>query len=327
VFTILGEGTDLDNGWTGTSHNFPVIKDASVTFCLSDCDMTTNPVCTANGPSGEGSVNSPFFGPPLPLIAGGVPVCVVNRYSANATGTGRLDTGEMDGLIPLLSDVYATDPTRVCPQCLAGKCDSGGKRGAACTVHGTVNVAQSLATNKNFQLSKDCPPLGSPLSTLTINLPITTGSIGTPGTGGSKPCREREAQGVPAKDNNCSGGCGQGNCTGAACTSKIPDPSNPSQMICVDSKGGLSQACCNDNTSVPCFDTGPGGIGIQRTGRPVAPTPAFPDTTYPKVAEGVVTVATFCEAGTGSSNVDTVSGLPGPGAVVFNNKVEWQVLP
>jgi len=233
----------------------------------------------------------------------------------------------MNGLIPLLSDVYATDPTRVCPQCLNGKCDSGGRRGQDCTVDGTVNVAQSLATNKNFQLSKSCPPLGSPLSTLTINLPITTGSIGTPGTGGSKPCREREAQGVPAKDNNCSGGCGQGNCTGAACTSKIPDPSNPSQMICVDSKGGLSQACCNDNTSVPCFDTGPGGVGIQRTGRPVAPTPAFPDTTYPKTAEGVVTVATFCEAGTGSSNVDTVSGLPGPGAVVFNNKVEWQVLP
>ena len=327
AFTILGQGTDLDNGWTGTSHNFPVIKDATTTFCLQGCDKTSNPMCTADGPTGPGSVNGQFFGPPLPLIAGGVPVCVINRFSGDATGMGNLQTGEMTGLIPLFSDVFATDPTRVCPQCLAGTCDSGGKRGQACHVDGSVVVAQSLATNKNFQLSKDCPPLGSPLSTLVINLPITTGTIGTPGTGGSKPCREKEAQGVPVKDNNCSGGCGQGNCTGAACATKIPDPSNPAQMICVDSKGGLSQACCNDNTSVPCFDTGPGGIGIQRTGHAVAATPVWPDPTYPKTAEGVVTVATFCEAATGSSNIDTVTGLPGPGAVIFNNHAEWSILP
>ena len=327
VFTILGQGTDLDNGWTGTSHNFPVIKDATTTFCLQGCDQTSNPMCTANGPTGANSVNGQFFGPPLPLIAGGVPVCVINRFSGDATGMGNIQTGEMNGLIPLFSDVFATDATRVCPQCLSGTCDSGSKRGVSCHVDGSVVVANSLATNKNFQLSKDCPPLGNPLSTLVINLPITTGTIGTPGTGGSKPCREKEAQGVPVKDNNCSGGCGQGNCTGLACVSKIADPSNPAQMICVDSKGGLSQACCNDNTTVPCFDTGTGGIGIQRTGRAVAPTPAFPDPTYPKTAEGVVTVATFCEAATGSSNIDTVTGLPGPGAVIFNNHAEWSILP
>jgi hypothetical protein len=327
IFTVLGEGTDLDNGWTGTSHNFPVIKDASVTFCLTGCDASTNPMCQATAPTGVGSINEATFGPPLPLIAGGVPVCVINRFSGNATGVGNVSTGEMNGQINLLSDVFATDPTRVCPQCIGGHCDSGGNRGGTCMVDGSVVVAQSLAANKNFQLSKKCPPLGSPLSTLTIGLPITTGTIGTPGTGGSKPCREREAQGVPVKDNNCSGGCSLGNCTGASCVSKIADPSNPSQMICVDSKGGLSQACCNDNTSVPCYDSAPGGIGIVRTGRPVAPTPAWPDTTYPKTAQGVVTVATFCEAATGSSNIDTVTGLPGPGAVVFNNKVEWQVLP
>ena len=207
TFTVLGQGTDLDNGWTGTSHNFPVIKDASVVFCLSGCDSSTNPICQANGPTGPPpALNGQFFGPPLPLIAGGVPVCVVNRYSGNVTGTGNVQTGEMNGLIPLFSDVFATDPTRVCPQCLNGTCDSGGKRGQSCHVDGSVTVVQSLAANKSFQLSKDCPPLGNPLSTLVINLPITTGTIGTPGTGGSKPCREKEAQGVPVKDNNCSGG-------------------------------------------------------------------------------------------------------------------------
>jgi hypothetical protein len=327
VFTVLGQGTDLDNGWTGTSHNFPVIKDASVVFCLTGCDTSTNPICQANAPTGATAINGATFGPPLPLIAGGVPVCVINRFAGNPTGTADISLGTMNGLIPLLSDVFATDPTRVCPQCLGGTCDSGGNHGKQCTVDGSVTVAQSLATNKDFQLSKACPPLGNPLSTLTINLPITTGTIGTPGTGGSKPCREKEAQGVPVKDNNCSGGCSTGNCTGNACVTHIPDPSNPAAMICVDAKGGLSQSCCNDNPSVPCFDTAPGGAGINRTGRPVVATPAWPDPTYPKTAQGVVTVATFCEAGTGSSNIDTVSGLPGPGAVIFNNKVEWQKLP
>jgi hypothetical protein len=327
VFTVLGRGTDLDNGWTGTSHNFPVIKDASLTFCLCGCDAFTDPTCTATAPTGAGSLNGATFGPPLPLIAGGVPVCVVNRFAGAATGTADVQTGEMNGNIPLLSDVFATDPTRVCPQCLGGTCDSGARRGQACTVDGTVTVAQSLAANKNFQLSRSCPPLGNPLSTLTIDLPITTGSTTTPGTGGSKPCRDEEAQGVPVKDNNCSAGCAVGSCTGNACVSKIADPSNPGAMICIDAKGGLSQACCNDNTSVPCFDTGPGGAGLNRTGRPGAPAPAWPDPTYPKSADGLVTVATFCEAATGSSNIDTVTGLPGPGAVVFNTRAEWQKLP
>jgi hypothetical protein len=250
------------------------------------CDKTTNR-CAPRAGRRDRARSTAVLRSPLPLIAGGVPVCVINRFSGDVTGMGNLQTGEMNGLIPLFSDVFATDPTRVCPQCLGGTCDSGGKRGQACHVDGSVVVAQSLATNKNFQLSKDCPPLGTPLSTLVINLPITTGTIGTPGTGGSKPCREKEAQGVPVLDNNCSGGCSQGNCTGAACASKIPDPSNPSAMICVDSKGGLSQACCNNNTSVPCFDTGAGGIGIQRTGRAVPPTLAWPDPTYPKTAEGL----------------------------------------
>src|SRR5207244_579175 len=70
VTTVLGNGTDLDNGWTGTSHNFPVIKDATLSFCLSGCDASTNPTCTSGGPTGTGSANGETFGPPLPLIAG-----------------------------------------------------------------------------------------------------------------------------------------------------------------------------------------------------------------------------------------------------------------
>jgi hypothetical protein len=324
---VLGQGTDLDNGWTGTSHNFPVIKDASLTFCATNCDNASDPTCDATAPTGAGTVNGETFGPPLPLIAGGVPVCVINRFSGPVNGTGNISTGEMTGTINLLSDVYASDATRVCPRCEGGTCDSGLRRGQPCTVDGSVTVTQSLASNKNFQLSKSCPPQGGLLSTLTIILPVTTGSTVTPGTGGSKPCREKEAQGVPVRDDNCgAAGCGSNNCTGDACATMAPDPSDPTHMVCVDVKGGTSQGCCNDNTAVACYQTRPGSPGIIRTGRPVPPVPLWDTdkTTYPKVSDGLVQVATFCEAATGASNVDTVTGLPGPGAVIFNTKVEWR---
>jgi hypothetical protein len=200
--------------------------------------------------------------------------------------------------------------------------------GQACHVDGSVPVVNSLASNKTFKLSKDCLPIGSPIATLTIPLPITTGTDHTPGTGGSKPCTGNLANGVPVADDGCSSaGCGAGNCTGDACRSMAPDPSNPSQMVCVDVKGGLSQGCCNNDTSIPCFQTRTGGPGIVRTGLPVVPMTVTGATNFPKIAHSEVTVATFCIAATGSSNIDTVTGLPGPGAVTFNNDVCWLKAP
>ena len=325
------QGSDLDNGWTGISHNFPVPNDSKLKFCLSGCDGTTaNPVCASTGPTGPGTDNGVVFGPPLPLVAGGVPVCVVNRFQPGpVTGTGNLVTGEMSGTVNLFSDVWVTDATRVCPRCETGTCDSGTNRNGPCTVDGTVRVQNSLSPNKLFKLSKDCPPGGNPVSTLDIPLPLTTGTVATPGTGGSKPCREKEDLGVPVKDNDCTGGSCNSPCQvgSDACVTTIPDPSNLAQQICVDIKGGLSQVCCDNNPALPCFPTQAGGPGIVRTGRPVPPTPAVPEPTYPKTSEGTAIVATFCEAATGNANIDTVTGLPGPGALLFTARLVFSKLP
>jgi len=323
IFTTLDHGTDLDNGWTGVSHNFPVPAKSQLKFCLSGCDAAGTTPCTANGPTGVGSLNTDTFGPPLPLIAGGVAVCVINVFTAPATGTANLVTGEMNGEVDLHSQVFITSATQVCPRCETGTCDSGKNMGHACHVDGSVTVTNSLASNKTFKLSKDCLPIGSPVATLTIPLPITSGTDHTPGTGGSKPCTENLAHGVPIADDGCSSaGCGTDNCTGISCVSMMEDPSNPSHMVCVDVKGGLSQSCCNNDTTVPCFQTRPGSPGINRTGRPVPPVTVTGATgDFPKLSAGEVTVATFCIAATGASNIDTVTGLPGPGAVIFNNDV------
>jgi hypothetical protein len=332
VVTVKADGNDLDNGWTGVSHNFPVPSDSKLTFCLSGCDAAGNsPMCTATGATGAGSVNTATFGPPLPLVAGGVPVCVINRFATSSiTSQGNFVTGEVNGSVDLLSDVFVTDITRVCPRCENGTCDSGLNSGKQCSVDGTVLVFNSIAPNKNFKLSKQCPPFGSPVSTLTITLPVTTGQVGTPGTGGSKPCREREAQGVPAKDNDCTGGCncGPGACAPGSpvCTQMVPSPVDPNTMICKDQKGGLTQCCCSNNPGLSCQPTEQGNVGIIRVGRPVPPTQ---DASDPNkwVADGAVLAATFCEAATGNANIDTVSGLPGPGALLLNTHMEFTRQP
>jgi hypothetical protein len=55
---------------------------------------------------------------------------------------------------------------------------------------------------------------------------------------------------------------------------------------------------------------------------PVAPAPAWPDPTYPKTSEGTVFAAVFCEGATDSSQVNLVTGLPGPGALLLPGTAE-----
>ena len=137
--------------------------------------------------------------------------------------------------------------------------------------------------------------------TIPIELPITTG---TSSLTGSKPC-----PGQP-KDDQCAtfGSSCSVDCAGT------PDP-----------KGGINQWCCGDASSTPCFPTasnsGEPNHAIVRTGRPVVPTPAWPDPTYPKVAMDASQVGVFCITSSGSSTIDQVAGLPGPGALTLNGTI------
>jgi len=99
-----------------------------------------------------------------------------------------------------------------------------------------------------------------------------------------------------------------------------PDPVTGSP-VCVDVKGGVSQLCCSSATTRPCFPTAGGGV-IMRTGLPGAPLPAWPDSTYPKTARAVL-AGTFCDGVSGTSTVDTLTGLPGPGASLLPMQEMW----
>lgn len=313
--TVAQTGTDLDNGFTGVSHNFPITPNGTLDVCLSGCDGTTTVDCTAQGAVGEGTPNGVAFGAPLPLLAANVPVCVVNRWRDPITGTANIQTGEMDLLVTLFSDVYFTSSGDVCPQCINGKCNLGRNSGKACTVEAELEVVESTASDKTFKLSRDCPPFGQPDGTLLIDLPLTT-----------KMTDALTIDTCPTqKANECgAGGCGAA-CTGKACVAMIENPSAPGEMVCVDSKGGISQTCCNSATDVPCFAIDNGGE-VRRQGLATVPQPALPDATFPKTHDGVL-AAIFCEAATGVATIDRTTGLPGPAALILSGSNVWSQTP
>lgn len=304
-----GNGSDLDNGWTGTSHNFPVIGGSTLKYCLTGCDGKSDVECQGTGPTGAGSLNGATFGAPLPLLAAGVPVCVVNNYQpGDLSGTFNLQTGEAGtaqnpNLVKLFSDVYLRSSfPEVCPRCVVpgggggigsvGKCSNTAKNvGDNCRVDGSVTVAGKGL----YLLSSACTPLGdSPPTRLDIQLPFTTGEA-TPKVG-PLPCGD--SAGPQTQDDNCGGGSCNAGCTGAACTG------HNAKGECIDAKGGISQLCCSSNTTTPCFPTKGGGM-ITRTGSPGVD------------GQQMLSAATFCIAHTDSTLINTTTGLPGPGALLL----------
>jgi hypothetical protein len=311
-FTVATSGSDLDEGWTGTSHNFPVIQGSTLRYCLSDCNGTTDTLCDGSGETGENTLNGPTFGAPLPLLAAGIPVCVINRYqSSPLRSTFDLATGQGSGDVNLFSDVYLTsNSSEVCPRCnptvpnadptqqigKPGKCSATARAGAGtdCTIEGQVNVALGAGQMQYFLSSACLPAASQNQATLDIRLPLTTGQ--PPPLVGPRPCGD--SAGPQTNDDSCvTGTCTEGACTGPACVSG-------SGTQCIDAKGGISQACCSNNTTIPCFTT-KGGGSIIRTGSPILAS-----------GQGAF-AATFCIARTGSTLINASTGLPGPGALIL----------
>ena len=309
----LGNGSDLDNGVSGVSQNFPILGGTSLKYCLNGCDGTGVTTCTGTGTTGDNSLNGPTFGAPLPLIAATIPVCVVNRFQESTiTNTFDLATGQSTGDVKLFSDVYITGSAQeVCPRCLVsggngtigsqGTCSSSARNaGASCTVSGIDYVAQG-AGNPDYLLAGECiPPAGALAGTLGLDLPLTTETAQS--APGPLPCK-----GVgQTQDDACAAGTCTAACTGNACVAKTADGR------CIDAKGGISQVCCSSNTSLPCFPTRNGGT-IERSGKRATD------------GQSGAFAATFCIAPTQSTTVNITSGLPGPGAMIL--PVQVSVLP
>ncbi len=102
-----------------------------------------------------------FFGSPLPLSSGGVPVCVTTYFSEDIVGTANPSTGQGEGTARLRSRVHlGLQSDQPCPRCghldddpEVGDpffCEGGPNDGLACTVGGF--------SPKFGGVSFDCPP-------------------------------------------------------------------------------------------------------------------------------------------------------------------------
>jgi hypothetical protein len=304
-------GSDLDTGYSGLSHNFPIPAAASLKYCLSNCDGVGDTTCDASGDTGGGTLNGTTFGAPLPLLSASLPVCVVNVFQPGpitgnfdlASGTG----GEGGGPNPvnLFSETYLrTGVPDVCPRCTvpgvndataigkSGTCSgTSSTPNAACVVDGFVKVAGVIQGDPNYTLSSSCRPSGRPVGTLNIPLRLTTAAAES--LPGPNPCA------APPVGQSIPDACGGGSSCNATCTDCLPT-SLPGQ--CIDPKGGIAQVCCSADARKSCFPTRSGGT-IQRQGSPGTKSALF--------------ASTFCIASTNSGSIDGVAGLPGPGALLL----------
>jgi hypothetical protein len=307
--TAGAAGTDLDLGLSGQFHNFPLVSGSSLELCLAGCDGVSDTTCEVTGAIVSGS---PTFGPPHPVLASNVPVCIVTRV-ASATGTADEATGDISLGGTVVADVFLTSTTAVCPQCTAGTCDGGANAGMPCTVDATYPVLPSSGTTQLYDLSSTCVPDGPPETVAIASLALTSGA--TSPLHGAMPCPGQ------LQSSFCGVGACNATCTGTACVATVPDPIEPSQMVCIDARGGISQTCCSNNTLKPCFARDEHDDFI-RTGRATVPQPPLPDSSHPKTHEAVL-ASTFCIPPTGKSAVDLTAGLPGPGAMLLHGTAEW----
>ncbi|HXJ36504.1 MAG TPA: hypothetical protein VMS22_20910 [Candidatus Eisenbacteria bacterium] len=320
TFTVPTSGSDLDTGESGKSHNFITPSGSQLKYCLTGCDESSNPTCQASGATGQGSLNGPAFGPPLPLFSSNVAVCVINRYAdPQITATLNIQDGSFDASttpVNLLADTYQGSATQVCPRCTNGKCDTGRNAGQSCNVEGQVVVNNPpTIVNAKYPVSRDCLPEGSALlGTPAVALGLVTGTStlqnNTSGTPTTQQCPDCPCAGQVRHDE-----CNLTGATNFVC--------NVDCSTSTDFKGGIQQFCCNNPQKTPCFPTNPNtGIGnITRTGTPVVTQPAWPDPTYPKKADGGVLASAFCIPPTGAPLVDSTAGLPGPGALLLPGSI------
>lgn len=359
TFTV-GDTADLDTGWTGTAHDFAVQKGSRISGELSGCDGVSDfdcdffgnvgsscaadptQACLTNAECSAGGCNINTFGPPLPLSAGGVPACIVNRFAEDVTGSYNLQTGDADLFTTLSSLVYLGITVREpCPICdcglpdpddctigSTGTCSSGG---GACTVQGVGPLGPT---------SNECAP--SPSSNVSgggLIIPFQPVTTGTSTFATNQPCDVQTGQncwcdGQP-QTNQCANACDGGSNNNLSCSSDADCPgagAGACKPLCRQIVGEAvgegecvagppTQTCqnapeigCQTNSNCPGA-TGPCVAKNQRCFMDPIVKVGTPGTTTN------VSVSTFCIPATSASAINQTAGLPGPGAISFANDI------
>ncbi len=362
---VVQPGADLDTGWTGTAHDSAVQTGSTIRGELSGCNGSTDVDCdffgnvgsfcsadpsraclNNNDCSGAGTCVIQTFGPPLPLSAGGVPACIVNRFASDATGTYNTATGatainlRLSSLVHLGAAVSAPCPTCDCGKPNLQDCQVG-ESGTCTGILGSP--ACTVGGNGPFgPTSNDCPPSSSlNVSGAGLDIPFTPATTGTVTFPSNQPCDGSGFQGQSCwcdgetQPSQCQRACDGGGNDGQSCTSDAECPGAPAGACkplcrqitgeavgegeCV--AGPISQTCggapeigCQNNSDCPA-GKGPCVSDNQR---------CFLDPIVKTGTAGITTntlVSAFCIPATSGTAINQTAGLPGPGTIAFPNAV------
>ena len=359
TFTVA-DGADLDTGWTGTAHDLAVQKGSKISGELSNCDGVSDQVCDFFGNVGSACAADPTqacladnqcsaggcqintFGPPLPLSAGGVPACIVNRFAEDVIGTYNIQTGDAELFTRLSSLVHlGVAVSRPCPTCDCGHANCQiGESGTCTDVTGSCTVQ---GTGPLGATSNDCMPTqSSNVSGGGLDVPFQPVTTGLSTFASNQPCvgqgHTSESCWCPSQPqpNQCAKACDGGSNDGAPCAADGDCPGGgagsckalcrqiPLEAIgegqCV--AGPISQTCanapeiaCQTNSNCPGA-TGPCQARNQR---------CFLDPMKRQGTPGTATnvsVSTFCIPATTASAINQTAGLPGPGAISFPTEID-----
>lgn len=196
-------GIDTSTGYCRCANNPTIICDEALAADFDDCGGNT---CQC------------FFGPPLPLSAGGTSVCVTNIFRDDIRGTANVDAGSGEAVAPLSAVVYGSITTAVpCPYC-GGTCSVGGadcgsnagcqfKCGASCV--GGTSIGRQCNENGDCDGGGTCTGqtcLGGPANGTACTLDSEC-SAGTCSVGGA----------ITPNDDINDGLCKGGDRNGLAC--------------------------------------------------------------------------------------------------------------
>ena len=264
ICAALGKGTCRKERTAIGPHCYKNIK--------QECDpkLPADPICSAPG---DYCVKS-LHGPPLPIAAGGVPVCIVIVFSEDATGTTNINAGSsavryredsvthsgisLDKPCPVCGGFCAASRERCAvdadcgsegPCVTAALCSDGPNQDQPC------RIAAPFGGVTDFfgSTSVDCPPVtAQDISAGGLDLlinPITTGPVSR------LPAHACDAFGYGA--NACVGGDSEGRpCTAA---SECPGGTCLPQCFCPSGNGAFQRpnacdpACVGgDNDGQPC---------------------------------------------------------------------------
>jgi hypothetical protein len=214
------------------------------------------------------------FGTPLPIPNPTLPTlttCVLNTWSAAASGTLDLSSGASSTNVPLNSDVYLTgNLTQPCPKCSAtgtpsspgtGTCDRGPRATMACTTTSSTGVTRDCPTGGS-DATHPCTPGGgacidgSHVGVIAVNLsPLTTGTASKTDPGGLF-CPSQTTAGCFAS-GSCRTITENGKAAGPV-TTGTPATATLASVFCISATGnGTVDASAN----LP----GPGAVSLPGT--------------------------------------------------------------